>query len=207
MNRCSKLILILVLSLANTSFDNVVKHKIELNNKNNLDLTIKINPKPKCKIQRLGYEKFIDKISVLESGGITEPYKAVNRYGYMGKYQFSKRTLKGLMKTGYLKTTRKEINNFINDPELQDRAMVALINHNKDILKRYGLVPYIGKTIGGVTITMEGMLAGAHLLGPYAVKHFVKNNGSMSSVKVNGVTINKYDGNGTSIIDYMKHFA
>lgn len=207
MIRCIKLLALTTIFLVNTSFVGVNKKQLEIT-ENKLDVIVTEIPEmPRPKLKRLGYTDFMKEMAHLESGGIIDPYKVVNRYGYMGKYQFSKRTLIGLMKTGYLKTTRKEINNFTNSPELQERAMQALIKHNTDILKRYGLFQYIGKTIGGVKITLEGMLAASHLLGPYAVKHYILSGGSMRSVKVKGVLVTKYDGNGTSIKDYMNHFA
>lgn len=168
--------------------------------------SILLPPKPIKRVDKLLYEEFKIEMARLETGSLANPYQVVNRYGYTGKYQFSKTTLRRLAQMGYLKATPAELLNFKQDPELQERAMDALITHNKDILKRYKLNQYVGRTIGGVKITMEGMLAGAHLVGPYAVKHFVTNGGSLSSVKVGGVTVNKYDGNGTSVKDYMKQF-
>lgn len=163
-------------------------------------------PKPVRMVEKMTLSQFLDKMAALESGGTDNPYTIVNQYGYLGKYQFSKRTLRGLVRRGYLKASKSELNNFLNDPDLQERAMMALIEHNKDVLLRYGLDEYVGRSVGGVTITMEGMLAGAHLLGPYAVKHYVKTGGSMRTVKVGKVNVRKYDGNGTSIKEYMSNF-
>lgn len=143
----------------------------------------------------------------LESGGVDNPYAAVNRYGYLGKYQFSKRTLTRLINLGYLDMTKDELSNFLASPALQERAMNALLIHNKEIIKRYGLYKYIGEKINGITITLEGMLAGAHLVGPYAVKHYVKTGGSLATVNVNGVKVKKFDGNGTSVEHYIKQFS
>ena len=147
------------------------------------------------------------KLARLESGHLDNPYTVVNRYGYMGKYQFGRRTLEGLIRSGDLVATQAELDRFIDSPILQERAMTALLKHNKRILKRYGLEKYVGKKIRGVTVTMEGLLAGAHLVGPYAVNHFVKSGGSLQSVTVNNVRVSKIDGNGTSVLDYLKQFS
>ena len=52
------------------------------------------------------YKVYMDSIAIIES---KDRYFAVNQFGYMGKYQFSKKTLKGL---GY---DSAQIANFIND--------------------------------------------------------------------------------------------
>ena len=166
-------------------------------------ITIPSRPIP---VTSLKLSTFMSEMARLESGGILEPYQAINSGGYMGKYQFSKKTLRGLVRTGYLKATNKELRNFMRDPELQERAMIALVKNNKNTLLNYGLSKYIGRNVNGITVTMDGMLASAHLLGPYAVSHYLKNGGSLKTVKIRGVVIRKYDGNGTSLEDYMKHF-
>ena len=166
-------------------------------------ITIPERPIP---VTSLKLSVFMSEMARLESGGISEPHQAINRYGYMGKYQFSKKTLRGLVRTGYLKATNKELRNFMRDPELQERAMVALVKNNKKTLLNYGLFKYIGRDVNGITVTMNGMLASAHLLGPYAVSHYLKNGGDLNTTKIGSVVIRKYDGNGTSLEDYMKHF-
>jgi hypothetical protein len=128
---------------------------------------------------------YIDKIGYLESRG---NYSVTNQFGYMGKYQFGKKTLRGL---GY---TKKQIKTFLKDSDLQEEAMLKLIEHNLEILKNYGLMKYVGYDVNGVSITVEGMLAGSHLLGPHAVKQFIKK-GKIGR-----------DGNGTTIVTYMKQF-
>jgi hypothetical protein len=144
------------------------------------------------------------KLGVLESGG---RYKTVNSLGYLGKYQFSRVTLLGLIKQGYLEASVSEIDSFTHNPELQERAMDALIEHNTDILiKRYRLGRFIGTKVNGIKITLRGMLASAHLLGPYAVKDFLHTGGSLAPVRVSGKLVRKYDAYGTSLTDYLKQF-
>ena len=65
--------------------------------------------------------RFLNDVGFRESGN---RYDITNTWGYMGKYQFGKSTLKGL---GF-NVTRKE---FLNNPQLQEEAMMALLLHNQ----------------------------------------------------------------------------
>lgn len=150
-------------------------------------------------------DSFKNKLGYMESGN---RYDISNRYGYLGKYQFSKKTLRRLILKGYLDYNLSDVYKFRKDKVMQEKAMDALVQHNLDILYNYNLSKFIGKNVGGVKVTVEGLLAGAHLLGPYAVSHFLKTGGSMETVSLsNGVKIKKYDGNNTSIKKYMKAFV
>ena len=130
---------------------------------------------------------YVDRMSYLES---RHNYKVVNRFGYMGRYQFHKRTLKGI---GF---TKEEIKLFLNTPSLQERAMVELTTRNKRYMERHDLMKYIGTSVGGVNITLEGMLAAAHLRGASAVRKYLRTGGKT----------NLKDGNGTTVQKYMKEF-
>lgn len=123
-------------------------------------------------------------------------YSVINRFGYMGKYQFSKRTLRTLRSSGYLDITEREIVSYTSLYELQERSMRALTYHNLDVLRRYGLLGYVGSTVGGVTITLNGMLAGSHLVGPRAVRDYIRSNGRIIA----------RDGNRTTVVHYLKQF-
>ena len=81
-------------------------------------------------------ENFLDAIGFRES---SNDYTVTNKWGYMGKYQFGRSTLKGL---GY-KVTKKE---FLNNPQLQEEAMMALLLHNKEKLQKY-IDVFDGQTI------------------------------------------------------------
>ena len=129
-------------------------------------------------------EKFLDAIGHRES---TNRYDVVNPWGYMGRYQFGKSTLKGL---GY-DVSRKE---FLSNPKLQEEAMMALLNHNKEKLQKY-IDIFDGKTINGIYITESGILAAAHLGGQGSVKRYFKNGKVFR------------DGNGTKITSYMDKFS
>ena len=113
-------------------------------------------------------------------------YKAVNKYGYMGKYQFGRSTLKTLK----INVSRSE---FINNPKLQEQAMYKLLQYNKKKLKRY-IEKYSGRVINGVLVTESGLLAAAHLGGAGSVRKWFRTG------KV------RRDGNGVKITSYMKLF-
>ena len=129
-------------------------------------------------------ENFLYAIGFRES---SNRYDIVNRWGYMGKYQFGRSTLKGL---GF-NVTRKE---FLSNPQLQEEAMMALLLHNKEKLQKY-IDVFDGKTINGMLITESGILAAAHLGGQGSVKRYFKNGKVFK------------DGNGTKITSYMKKFS
>ena len=76
----------------------------------------------------------------------------------------------------------------------QDQAMIQLLKNNFDYLGDY-TKKYKDAFKKGIRLTISGMLAGAHLLGPKAVKDFI------SSVII------KKDGNGTPITEYIKKFG
>ncbi|WP_394335050.1 peptidoglycan-binding protein LysM [Tenacibaculum holothuriorum] len=115
-------------------------------------------------------------------------YSIVNKLGYLGKYQFGKSTLKRFR----IYNTQ----NFLKDPELQEKAFIALCKVNKWILRK-DIRRSVGKTINGVKITESGILAAAHLSGAGNVKKYLRSNGSFKFK----------DAFGTSIESYMKKFA
>ena len=129
-------------------------------------------------------DNFLSAIGFRESGN---RYDITNTFGYMGKYQFGKSTLKGL---GY-KVSKKE---FLNNPNLQEEAMLSLLNHNKEKLQKY-IDVYDGKTINGIYITESGILAAAHLGGQGSVRRYFRNGKVFK------------DGYGTKITSYMSQFS
>lgn len=115
-------------------------------------------------------------------------YTVVNTLGYLGKYQFGKSTLE-----------RFEIYNtkeFLQNPELQEKAFTALCKVNKWILRK-DIKNSVGKTINGIEITESGILAAAHLGGAGNVKKYLRSNG----VKCFS------DAYGSSIQIYLKKFG
>jgi len=115
-------------------------------------------------------------------------YFVVNTYGYLGKYQFGKSTLKMI---GIYNTSE-----FLSDPKLQEKAFIANAERNKWILRR-DIKRFVGKQVDGVLITESGILAAAHLAGPGSVKKFLRSYGAIGFA----------DAYGTTIKSYMKRFS
>lgn len=135
-------------------------------------------------IEIKGHDAFLQAIGHRESGN---RYEIVNTYGYMGKYQFGKSTLKGL---GFDITTDE----FINSPYIQEKAMQKLLLHNQKKLRKF-IEQYEGKVVHGVLITESGVLAAAHLAGAGNVKKFFKRGYEFK------------DGYGTKMTSYMRQFS
>ena len=76
----------------------------------------------------------------------------------------------------------------------QDKAMIQLLKNNFDYLGEF-TNKYKNVVKNRVKLTISGMLAGAHLLGPKAVKDFISKG------------IVGKDGNGTPITEYIKKFG
>jgi len=131
------------------------------------------------------YVGFKEALGFKESRG---DYTIINKYGYLGKYQFGINTLKliGI----------KDSNNFILDSQLQEKAFSANTSRNKWILRR-DINNYVGTSIGGIKITESGILAAAHLAGAGNVKKYLRSGG----------TITFKDAFGTSIKYYLKKFS
>jgi len=147
-----------------------------------------ITPKieaPKVELIIKNHDKFLEDLGFRESSG---NYKAVNQFGYLGKYQFGRKTLNAL---GYEDVSNRV---FLANPSIQEEAMYDLLIHNKKILRRQ-IEKYDGQIINGIYITESGILAAAHLAGPGNVKKFFRKGYEFR------------DGNGTKMTSYMKKFS
>lgn len=153
-------------------------------------------------------QDFYNDLGARESGG---NYKAINRWGYVGKYQMGEAAL---VDTGYYNKKSKNYNNdwsgqftgkdgiyslndFLKNKQAQENAQYEFKKTQWKQLKNLGADKYIGKKINGNKITASGILAAAHLKGPGNVISYLKSNG------IN----NSKDGFGTSVEDYIEHFS
>jgi hypothetical protein len=94
---------------------------------------------------------------------------------------------------------------FMNNPQIQETAIREAFRQNVEIIKRSlsqqgkSLNNYLGstKTLNGqqIKITLSGILAGAHLRGPYGVANVLLKDAV------------SYDEFGTSILQYMSEFS
>ena len=139
------------------------------------------------------YELFLGKsyIGFKEAIGFKESsgnYTVINEYGYMGKYQFGKSTLK------MIGIYDSEL--FLEDASLQEEAFKQNVSRNKWILRK-DIKRFRGRYINGVKVTESGMLAAAHLAGAGNVKKYLRSYGAN----------NFQDAYGTSIGYYLKIFS
>jgi|TARA_Y100000114_G_C11686196_1_gene291164 hypothetical protein len=130
------------------------------------------------------YYAFLDAIGHQESGN---RYDIVNRFGYMGRFQFGKATLRTIK-------VKVDKETFLSNPQIQDYAMLKLLCYNKEKLQKY-IDKFEGQEINGILVTESGLLAAAHLGGQGSVKKWFRTG------KV------RKDGNGVGITSYMKRFG
>ncbi len=131
------------------------------------------------------YVGFKEALGFKESRG---DYAIINQYGYLGKYQFAKATLKMI--------GVKNAEGFLEDTYLQEKAFKAYTSRNKWILRR-DIKRYSGRYMNGVKVTESGILAAAHLAGAGNVKKYLRSGGEIGFA----------DANGTSIRYYLKKFS
>jgi len=147
-----------------------------------------VEPKLEVKIEIPAirdHNKFLDEVGFRES---SNNYKAVNQFGYLGKYQFGRKTLNAI---GFEDVSNYE---FLSNPEIQEEAMLVLLQKNKHTLRRE-IKKYVGETVNGIYITESGILAAAHLGGAGNVRKFFRKGYEFK------------DGNGTKMTSYMIKFA
>ena len=156
----------------------------------NIDYSVKLNintniylPVPFTVRDFVGFKNFL---GFFESGS---NYNKVNRFGYLGKYQFGKETLKMY---GVRNLSEYRIN-----PELQEKVFLMNVMRNKWILRRE-ISWYSNRYLNGTYISESGIIAAAHLSGPGNVKKFLRSHCNPD--------LDKRDANGTSISDYLNIF-
>jgi len=140
---------------------------------------------PVLELNIKNHNKFLDDIGFRES---SNNYKAVNQFGYLGKYQFGRKTLNAI---GFEDVSNYE---FLSQPNTQELAMATLLKKNKHTLRRE-IKKYSGQTINNIYITESGILAAAHLGGAGNVRKFFRKGYEFE------------DGNGTKMTSYMIRFA
>jgi len=131
------------------------------------------------------HSKFLHDLGFRES---SNNYKIVNQYGYLGKYQFGRKTLNSI---GMENISNRK---FLSSPELQEEAMQRLMISNYKSLRRY-INKYEGTVVHGILITKSGVLAAAHLGGAGNVRKWFRRGAVFK------------DANGTKITSYMKQFG
>lgn len=131
-------------------------------------------------------DSFRGALGVSESGG---DYGAVNTLGYTGKYQWGPGRLadfNAAMGTDYT------LDQFKENPDLQEQAQAW---HEQDVMNYVfdnGLDYYLGKNVGGVTMTPEALKAMAHLGGKYGMRQFLESGGEYNPADEYGTSLRDY---------------
>ena len=123
------------------------------------------------------FNGFKESLAFKESGG---RYSVINKFGYLGKYQFNLNTLKMYKIT--------DINKFISSPFLQEKIFLINVNRNKWILRK-DINWFVGTFINGIEVTESGIIAAAHLSGAGNVKKYLRANGDFNKKDAFGTTI------------------
>jgi uncharacterized protein YoaH (UPF0181 family) len=134
---------------------------------------------------------YVEGLAATESSG---NWRAVNdKTGALGKWQFMPSTL-----DDYRRQSGQEFSNeeFLASPELQKEAMAWYVDRTDRFIQQQGLDQYIGQTVKGAPITLNGMRAAAHLGGDNGLKKFLTSGGRYDP-----------DDGATRLSDYMARHA
>jgi len=186
MIKLQRLILIVVVLVITAAFTNYLpklkQTPISVTPKKVSLTTTKVT---KVKIVTKELPDFLNQMGKRES---SNRYNIVNQFGYMGKYQFGRKTLD---KIGFKHVSNTQ---FLSSPSIQEAAMLQLLKSNKHTLRRQ-IKKYVNTHMHGVFITESGLLAAAHLAGAGNVRKFLRNGK------------NKRDGLGTPLTEYLTKFS
>ena len=140
---------------------------------------------------------FMDSMAMRESNNTPT---VVNRYGYLGKYQFGPKTLWDLGRR--FQVTKDE---FLGNVALQDNAMKQYLKDNRTTIRDL-VIQYDGRWYNGIYITESGLLAGAHLVGPHGLRAYFD---PSYRIRRNGREIRPrtFDGNGIGVREYISQFS
>jgi len=174
-------------------------NNIELNEKNPVNFTTPKNINVDTLIceksnfhEKKSFNEFLEKLAFRESSG---NWKAINRFGYMGKYQMGKLALRDIGMDSITPIKFRKDSSIFSE-KLQDVAIKKYIRKNRKYLKDC-IERYRNTTINGIFITESSILGAAHLVGHRSVKEWLNCGG----------LIKKVDGNGTTIESYLKLFS
>lgn len=148
-----------------------------------LDRLLQSGRRDTVMLQHMTVKEFKDGLAELEASK-TNPYSAVNRFGFMGKYQLSRY---------YVDTYAKvHPDTFLLSPSIQERTMNKLCAlYLAEIHRRGWDTLYVNTVIDSINVTVEGLMAGYHLY-PRALKHWLESSGRINGVDGNKVTVSTY---------------
>lgn len=153
------------------------------------------------------YQDYLAALAKRESGGQADPYQAVNKHGYLGKYQMGKLAL---IDAGFYRKDGSSNNDFhdhkwtgkhgvhsredfLNSSEAQEAAVHAYNRAQWRTIRKEKLDQFIGQKFGdGPVLTASGLLAGAHLVGVGNLEKYLESGGKVVPRDGNKVPITRY---------------
>lgn len=146
------------------------------------------------------YDDFLDALAMRESSG---NYEAVNRFGYLGRYQLGGLALQD---AGFQDESGNwtelaasfgvsSDDDFLASPKAQEEAVRAYHGKLCGYIRACGLESYIGTEYCGVKVTKSGLLAACHLVGVKALCNALERGEPV------------FDGNGVPASEYMDLFS
>jgi len=128
-------------------------------------------------------------------------YQVKNNWGYMGRWQFGKPRLydMGISLDGWHPKDQPQKRNvtwmeFKHDSLMQSMVVLRHVKNLKYQFMKKPYTDYIGKRVNGITITLSGLVAGAHLKGVGGVKQFLAGQDNADAL-------------GTKISEYIDKFG
>ena len=123
-----------------------------------------------------------------ESGGDTQ---ADNKLGYVGRGQFDEARLIDAKRAGVIPPDLT-LEQFKSDPGVQKAVEAWHVSDVNNYIQDRGLGAFVGKTIKGIPVTEEGLLAVAHLGGKGGMAKFLKSGGQYDPADANGTKLSDY---------------
>ena len=143
----------------------------------------------------LSASKDMDFKNTMRKSESSDNYMVVNKEGYMGAFQFGDARLQDYKTANKEEFTNQE---FLNDKDLQEKVFDWHVGDIVKYIQDNNLDEAIGKKVNGVVITLNGLVAAAHLGGKFGMRQYVESGFDKK--------FNKEDSNGTSLFDYIQRF-
>lgn len=137
---------------------------------------------------------FQGRLKMQESSGQYNAIGTQDNKEYIGAYQFGKARLDDYRAANNASFTKEE---FINNPELQDEVFAWHTADIREMILDKNFDQVIGETWNGTTVTMDGLVAVAHLGGKTGLTKFIRSKGKYD----------KNDKHGTKMSKYLKQFS
>ena len=123
-----------------------------------------------------------------ESG---DNFAADNDLGYVGRGQFGEARLTDAKRAGVIPPDLT-MEQFKSDPNIQEAVEKWHVSDVNNYIQDRGLGAFVGKSIKGIPVTDQGLLAVAHLGGKGGMNKFLKSGGEYDPSDANGTRLSDY---------------